>query len=104
MKTLNIKKLGKEINNLILVLSKKELKLLGIVVILFFVELISHIVLFSHLLILSGVSSALLAFLFGMICGQTSFGIWLKHGWSFTVMFYRSKFRNNSKLMKFVND
>ena len=104
MKTLNVEKLGKEINNLILVLSKKELKLLGIVVILFFVEFIFHILLFSHLLMLSGVSSVLLAFLFGMICGQTSFGIWLKHGWSFTVLFYRSKFRNNSKLMKFINE
>lgn len=104
MKTLNIEKLGKEINNLVLILSKKELKLLGIVVFLFFAELIFHILLFSYLLILSGVSSTILAFLFGIICGQYSIGIWLEHGWSFTVWFYKTMFRSNSKLMKFVSN
>ena len=102
MKTLDVKKLGSDINELILILSQRELKLLMFICIFFFVELFLHISIFVHLLMLSGISSIILAILFALICGCNSFGIWMRHGWSFTILFYIRKFRNNPVLMKYV--
>lgn len=70
--------------------------------VLFLVELFLHILVFVHLLIVSGISSVVLAITFASICGYTSFGIWVRHSWSLIPRLYVKWFKNNSELMKYV--
>lgn len=69
---------------------------------LFLTELFLHILVFAHLLIVSGISSVVLAFTFAAICGYTSFGIWVRHSWSLIPRLYVKWFKNNSELIKYV--
>ena len=70
--------------------------------VLFLIELFLHILVFVHLLILSGITSIVLAITFASICGYTSFGIWIRHSWSLIPRLYVRWFKNNSELMKYV--
>lgn len=83
-------------------LSIREQLLLLLLCGLFLLELILHILVFVHLLILSGITSTVLAFVFASICGYTSFHIWIKHTWSLVPWLYVRWFKNNSELMKYV--
>jgi hypothetical protein len=98
----DFEKLSTHKDEIISMLTLREMWLLLIVCLLFLSELSIHILLFTHLLMLSGISLFLLALVFGLICGFVSFGIWTKHSWSLVPFLYRKWFRNNSILMKYL--
>ncbi len=95
-------RLQKDINSLVETLNNKELVTLIFICVLFIVELIIHVLIFAHLLMLSGISSIILALLFSSICGLVSFEIWNKHGWSLVPLLYMRWFKSNYTLMKYV--
>jgi len=100
----NFHGLQKDLNSLSGILSNEEGIKLILICGLFLLELFLHILLFAHLLMFSGISSIILAFLFASICGITSFGIWRKHNWSLVPLLYIKWFKNNEILMAYINE
>ena len=102
MKNLNFNKLNQDKNKFIPLMTSREMILLFLIGIISIIEFIIHVVIFAHLLMISGITSIILAFLFALICGHVSFNIWFSNGWSLIPYLYRKWFKNNSILMKYI--
>lgn len=96
-----LKSLNRDKNKIIYLLTLRESSLLLFICVLAILEVILHISVFTYLLTISGISSIVLALIFGTICGYTSSGIWIRHDWTLIPYLYAKWFKNNSILMKY---
>ncbi len=100
----NFHSLRKDLSSLSEIITNEEGIKLILICGLFLSELFLHITVFAHLLMFSGISSLILAFLFASICGITSFEIWIRHSWSLVPLLYVKWFKSNKLLMSYVNE
>lgn len=91
-----------QINEDIKCYSKQEQIDFAKVSLVFISEILIHIIIFTALLMLSGINSIILAILFAMICGNVSFKAWYFNGYSLTGWVFIRLFKNNSKMMKIL--